>query len=195
MKNQFFKLTPVNEVRADRPLRGPSDVVFTLADHYGAAKRERVIPVFFNEEHETLGALEYIGTANRTFASVSEICAAALKLNSSAVLLFHTHPDNDDPKMSGADAELVHKLTSALDMLGIEFIDAIVVSPKYDRNEHKWKGKFFSARLNKPLERRYAEDNELAVGVDLALNGYSKEVLLERESKEDSAEKEGDSNE
>ncbi|MDR3238876.1 MAG: DNA repair protein RadC [Clostridiales bacterium] len=67
------------------------------------------------------------GTLNESAVYIREIAAAALRHNSSKVILSHNHPGSSDSP-SNADIEATRAVMHALDALDIDLLDHIVVA-------------------------------------------------------------------
>lgn len=151
--NNIFRMQRCSELRSEKALDSVRDVVIALANHYGRSLRERMVVVYFCQG-KPLGVMEYIGTATRVDVSVGEIAAGAVKLGATAVFGFHTHPSGG-ASLSQLDKKIIDKLSRALDYIGIELIDVFVMGNGYTLNEMCCSERFYSAKLNLNMERKY----------------------------------------
>jgi DNA repair protein radC len=67
-----------------------------------------------------------VGTVNASLVSVREILIESLKHLAVNVILLHNHPSGD-PSPSKADIDITKDINKALDSIGIELIDHIVI--------------------------------------------------------------------
>ena len=67
-----------------------------------------------------------VGTVNSSLVSVREILIESLKHLAVNVILLHNHPSGD-PSPSKADIDITKDINKALDSIGIELIDHIVI--------------------------------------------------------------------
>jgi len=67
-----------------------------------------------------------VGTVNASLISVREILIESLKHLAVNVILIHNHPSGD-PSPSKADIDVTKEINKALDSIGIELIDHIVI--------------------------------------------------------------------
>ena len=68
-----------------------------------------------------------IGTVSESIAHPREILGPALRNNASSLILVHNHPSGD-VSPSGADLELTQRIDEACKLLGIAFLDHVVIS-------------------------------------------------------------------
>jgi DNA repair protein RadC len=103
-----------------------------------------------NQTHETFIAV-YLDTKNRVMAvrQISEgsltcavvhpreVYAPAVVLHAAAILVAHNHPSGD-PRPSDEDKELTRALSRSGDLLGIQFLDHVVIGDGryYSFKEH-----------------------------------------------------------
>jgi DNA repair protein RadC len=90
-------------------------------------KQEYIVGLFLNSrfellEQRTLG----IGTVDSAGILPRDVIIPALELNSSSVIIAHNHPSGD-PLPSEEDIELTKRITKALDLVGINLLDHIVI--------------------------------------------------------------------
>ena len=67
------------------------------------------------------------GSISQTAVYPREVVKHALRLNASAVILYHNHPSMS-PEPSQADQSLTGRLSQALDLVGVRVSDHFVVS-------------------------------------------------------------------
>lgn len=182
--NNIFRMQRCSELRSEKALDSVRDVVSALANRYGRSLRERMVVVYFYQG-KPLGAMEYIGTATRVDVSVGEIAAGAVKLGATAVFGFHTHP-NGAASLSQLDKVIIDKLIRALDYIGIELIDVLVMGNGYTLNEMCCSERFYSSKLNLNMERKY-EREESESGSQMVPHSYTHEIFVPIEDCESEA--------
>lgn len=67
-----------------------------------------------------------LGSLNASIVHPREVFKAAVVSNAASVVLVHNHPSGD-PTPSGADIQLVRRLSRAGETLGIEVLDSVVL--------------------------------------------------------------------
>jgi DNA repair protein RadC len=72
-----------------------------------------------------------IGTLNASLVHPREVFKAALLTNAAGLILAHNHPSGD-PTPSPDDRALVSRLRQAGDILGVELLDALIVTDPMD---------------------------------------------------------------
>ncbi len=68
------------------------------------------------------------GTLNASLVHPREVFKAAILNNAASVILAHNHPSGD-PTPSREDVELTHRMVNAGEILGIQMMDHIIVTP------------------------------------------------------------------
>lgn len=107
-----------------------------LHDLIGASDREEFVALLLNTRHRVTRVYKVsCGTLDRAQVHPREVFKAAVLANASAVVVGHNHPSGD-PKESQDDKVIVERLREAGLVLGIEVLDAIIVTPS---------GAYFSA--------------------------------------------------
>lgn len=67
-----------------------------------------------------------IGTASSSLVHPREVFKEALKLGSSAIIVFHNHPSGD-PAPSTADIQVTRRLREAAEILDIDLLDHVII--------------------------------------------------------------------
>ena len=120
-----FKSTRYN---SPAKIGAPEDLLMFLRPMIKNQPRERLYSVALSSGNQVVG-FEIVsqGTANASLAVASEVFKAVLLTNASAVILAHNHPSgNCDP--SAEDRETAERISLAAQLLGIEFLDFLVVT-------------------------------------------------------------------
>jgi DNA repair protein RadC len=94
----------------------------------GMEHREYFYAMFLNRSNQVLGYYEVSkGGISGTMVDVRLILQAAIKSNSSAVILCHNHPSGT-MQPSDADVKITGKIKAACSQLDINVLDHIIVS-------------------------------------------------------------------
>lgn len=111
---------------AHRVIRHPKDVV-PFVKSYSMSNKEHFISITLNGAHEIMRInVVSVGTAHKTIVSPREILSEALLENASALIVCHNHPTNScEP--SDDDIATTRTLLSAADIIGISFLDHIIL--------------------------------------------------------------------
>jgi DNA repair protein RadC len=93
---------------------------------------EQVIALHVNTKQKLIGVhVVSIGTLNASLVHPREVFKAALLTNAAGLILAHNHPSGD-PTPSPEDRALVSRLRQAGDILGVELLDALIVTDPMD---------------------------------------------------------------
>ncbi|MEE8168206.1 MAG: DNA repair protein RadC [Candidatus Hydrothermarchaeales archaeon] len=105
----------------------PEDAVHLFMSEMRYLERECLKGVFLNSRNELLKAETVsMGSANSSITPPREVFKLALHYSAVAVILLHNHPSGD-PTPSSADIELTEKMINAGELLGLEFVDHIII--------------------------------------------------------------------
>lgn len=108
----------------------PDDVA-TLLEDIRHADREHFVCLHLNARNQ-VNCIETvsIGSLNASLVHPREVFKAAILNNTASVIIAHNHPSNDTTP-SREDIELTHRLVQAGEIMGIEILDHIIVSPDH----------------------------------------------------------------
>ena len=103
----------------------------TVANYYKESIRhlevEELRIIFLDTKQKPISDMVIsVGTVNASLVSVREILIESLKHLAVNVILLHNHPSGD-PSPSKADIDITKDLNKALDSIGIELVDHIVI--------------------------------------------------------------------
>lgn len=102
----------------------------------GNADREHFIALYLDSQHRPTHAhVVSVGTVNEAMVHPREVFKAALLANAQAIIVGHNHPSGD-VLPSELDKGVSKRLREAVEVLGIEVLDSIIVGPS---------GTFYSA--------------------------------------------------
>lgn len=91
-----------------------------------------MIALHVNTKQKLIGVhVVSIGTLNASLVHPREVFKAALLTNAAGLILAHNHPSGD-PTPSPDDRTLVSRLRQVGDILGVELLDALIVTDPMD---------------------------------------------------------------
>jgi DNA repair protein RadC len=106
---------------------GPEAVMRYLRQRLGHLGQERTGALYFDAKHRLLqDVVCYWGTLDRALVEPREILKRALLEDAAALILYHNHPSGD-PTPSAEDVEFTRRVARAAELLGIRFLDHVVV--------------------------------------------------------------------
>lgn len=109
-------------------LASGQDVATAARPHLDGARRERVV-VLICDSSNRLRWVERVseGSIDRSLVSVREVLNAVLRHDGRAFAVVHNHPSGD-PTPSEADFETTKALRRGADLVGLRFLDHVVVA-------------------------------------------------------------------
>ncbi len=108
---------------------GPSGAVEILRRQLPLEDREVFVAVLMNARNQVLGINTVsIGSLTTSIVHPREVFKAAILMNAANIILAHNHPSGD-PSPSKEDIELTRRLTKAGEILGIEVLDHLILTP------------------------------------------------------------------
>ncbi len=110
-----------------RTIRSPEDAVELFRNFIGDLDREGFALLCLSTKNEPT-ALHMVstGTLNASLVHPREAYKLAILANSSAVIACHNHPSGH-PDPSREDIEMTKRLKEAGELLGIDFLDHIII--------------------------------------------------------------------
>jgi DNA repair protein RadC len=107
----------------------PEDLVDALK-RYTESKQEQFIVATLNGAHEVLALhIATIGLVNKTLIHPREIFYHAIHDMATAIIVAHNHPSGK-VEPSEEDIEVTDKLKEVSEIIGIPFLDHIIISKK-----------------------------------------------------------------
>ena len=107
---------------------GPREAARLAAAILADVDVEKVIALHLNTKHRLIGVhVVSVGTLNASLVHPREVFKAAFLANAAGFILAHNHPSGD-PTPSTEDCELVSRLVKAGELLGVELLDALIVT-------------------------------------------------------------------
>lgn len=105
------------------------DVAYKSLEHIRHADREHFVCLHLNSRNQINAAETVsIGSLNATLVHPREVFKAAILNNAASVILAHNHPSNDSTP-SRDDIDLTRRMVQAGELIGIEVLDHIIVTP------------------------------------------------------------------
>jgi len=109
-------------------LRSAADVAAVAMRELGSATRERAIVLVCDAANQLRQVVPVgEGSIDRAFLSVREILNAVLRHDGRAFAVAHNHP-SADPSPSEADVSCTDKLCRAAHVVGLRFLDHVIVA-------------------------------------------------------------------
>jgi DNA repair protein RadC len=114
-------------------LTTPRDAAVLASALLADATVETVLALHLTTKHDLIGVhVVSTGTLDAAIVHPREVFKAALLSNAAGLLLVHNHPSGD-PTPSPDDRALVTRLRAAGALLGVELLDALIVTDRVDR--------------------------------------------------------------
>jgi hypothetical protein len=105
----------------------PYQLARYLTLRYQQRDQEVLGALFFDLRHGLIGEKEiYRGTQHRVYAQPSGILKECLFRGAAGLAIFHTHPSGN-PTPSAEDWHFTMRMKDAADVMGIEFLDHLVL--------------------------------------------------------------------
>jgi DNA repair protein RadC len=109
-------------------LTTPRDAAVLTSALLANATVEKVLALHLTTRHDLIGVhVVSTGTLDSSLVHPRDVLKAACLSNAAGLLLVHNHPSGD-PTPSADDRALVARLRAAGDLLGVELVDALIVT-------------------------------------------------------------------
>ena len=109
-------------------MKSSQDFVNLYAPFLRNLKKEIVKVVLLNPKLNIIKDLTISeGSLNSSIVHPREVMVPAIKESAASLVLIHNHPSGD-PTPSRADIEITHRLTKAGEIIGIKFLDHIIIA-------------------------------------------------------------------
>ena len=120
----------------------PREAAQLAATILADADVEKVLALHLNTKHRLIGVhVVSVGTLNASLVHPREVFKAAFLANAAGFILAHNHPSGD-PTPSAEDRDLVSRLVKAGELLGVELLDALIVTdPAESSSYYSFKAK------------------------------------------------------
>jgi DNA repair protein RadC len=129
LRPEWAHVSVVHDANLDVPtIRTPEDVK-AIVRRLLHRDREFFVTIYLNTRNYVLRAeLTSLGTVNASLVHPREVFTMACLCKAASVILVHNHPSGD-PAPSREDLMLTKRLRSAGEILGIDVLDHVIVSP------------------------------------------------------------------
>ena len=115
-------------------INSPKDVAKILTNEMKYEKREIVKAIILNSKNIIIKIVDIcFGGTNSTIISPKDVLQEVIKLGAPKIILVHNHPSGD-PTPSKKDIEFTERLLKASKIIGIEFLDHIVIGEYGNRS-------------------------------------------------------------
>ena len=140
--------------------------VLPLLQRWKRCRQENFLTITLNGAHEVI-KVHHIskGLVNKTIVHPRECFYPAIRDMATAIILVHNHPSGYAVS-SSEDDEITKRLTMSAEILGINILDHIIITPKDTFYSYKQEGKLPSNHqayeldnFAASLKKDYAEEN------------------------------------
>lgn len=116
------------EINEKIKVRNTKDLVPYLADFFKDREQENFAVICLDGRHNTISIQTVsVGTVNQCTVHPREVFRHAIMQNATAIIVSHNHP-SDDTQPSDNDIETTKRLYEASQIVGIHFLDHIIIS-------------------------------------------------------------------
>lgn len=135
-----IQLVPDKKIYCDEPLTSPEAAVQVLSNEIRKFNRECFAMINLQSDLKVINFnICSIGSINATIASPAEVFKCALLANAARLIILHNHPSGD-PKPSKDDIDVTKRIDEGCRLMGLDFVDHIIVGDKdrfYSFKEHE----------------------------------------------------------
>lgn len=125
-------LKKLNVLKVSERISSTKQAIEYMQKYVRGFDREKLICMCLNTDNTVINISTIsVGTLLQTTTSGREIFKVALLSNAAKILLFHNHPDVEDPSPSKADADVTRDCIAIGNYLGIPLLDHIIISGDY----------------------------------------------------------------
>lgn len=125
-------LKKLNMLKVSERISSTKQAIEYMQKYVRGFDREKLICMCLNTDNTVINISTIsVGTLLQTTTSGREIFKVALLSNAAKILLFHNHPDVEDPSPSKADADVTRDCIAIGNYLGIPLLDHIILSGDY----------------------------------------------------------------
>ena len=122
MTYDIISTRKIKTIRIKKP-----DDIYNCLKRYAKNEQEYFIVMTLNGKHEVIGThIASVGLVNKTIIHPREVFKHAIKDNASAIIISHNHPSGDTSP-SIEDNEITLRMKKAADILGINFLDHLII--------------------------------------------------------------------
>lgn len=125
----------------------PKDVAELLIDEMRYEEREIVKTIILNTKNMILKIVDVcFGGTNSAVLKPKDILQEAIKQGAPKIILVHNHPSGD-PTPSNSDIEFTKRLIEASKIVGVEFLDHIIIGDYGYRSIFSLMGNFYEESI------------------------------------------------
>ncbi len=116
----------------EKSIDNPDNAKQMVQSYLGGKDREHFIVILVNIKNEICGVHTVaIGSLNSAIVHPREVYKAAVVANAAGIIVAHNHPSGD-VRPSENDKEMTKRLVKAGKIMGIEFLDHLIVANDQD---------------------------------------------------------------
>ena len=125
-------LKKLNMLKVSERISSTKQAIEYMQKYVRGFDREKLICMCLNTDNTVINiSTVSVGTLLQATTTGREIFKVALLSNAAKILLFHNHPDVEDPTPSKADADVTRDCITIGNYLGIPLLDHIIISGEY----------------------------------------------------------------
>lgn len=125
-------LKKLNVLKVSERISSTKQAIEYMQKYVKGFDREKLICMCLNTDNTVINISTIsVGTLLQATTTGREIFKVALLSNAAKILLFHNHPDVEDPTPSKADADVTRDCIAIGNYLGIPLLDHIILSGDY----------------------------------------------------------------
>ena len=125
-------LKKLNVLKVSERISSTKQAIEYMQKYVKGFDREKLICMCLNTDNTVINISTIsVGTLLQATTTGREIFKGALLSNAAKILLFHNHPDVEDPTPSKADADVTRDCIAIGNYLGIPLLDHIILSGEY----------------------------------------------------------------
>lgn len=108
-------------------ISSPKDIIHWFEMEFGVLKQEHFVVLFLDTKGKIIThRVLFIGTLNESNVHPREIFKEAFMVNACSILIAHNHPSGvPDPSIQ--DIELTERISKIAQMMGIQFMDHVII--------------------------------------------------------------------
>ena len=119
----------VKEMNGVASIRSPRDLATLAFNLIGEEDREVFLVICLNTKNQAIAVHQvHVGTINASIIHPREVMKTAILNNAASIVVSHNHPSTNTTP-SQEDLEVTERLKQAGEILGIELLDHIIVTP------------------------------------------------------------------
>lgn len=126
-----YTVSAVRRRRQRKPpprINGPEDIYRAVAPVVRDADREHFFSILLSTKNHVLAVeLVSVGSLSSSLVHPREVLKPALLRSAAALVVVHNHPSGD-VEPSNEDVEFTQRLQKACEILGIRFLDHVIVA-------------------------------------------------------------------